>query len=78
METVIGICSICGGRVIAHIGPWLSVNPPPPPTCEVCGAVAAGHRRIVPMEPPFGPERIPMPPWPIGRPTYPWFTEVYC
>jgi len=40
--TVIGRCSCCGGEVRALSGAWMSVTPPPPPTCASCGAQALG------------------------------------
>jgi hypothetical protein len=36
----IGSCSLCGGDVKAHVGPWAIVVPPAPPTCSQCGAQA--------------------------------------
>lgn len=39
MKRSIVVCSICGGQVTAHEGVWMSVVPPPPPSCESCGAV---------------------------------------
>ena len=35
----VGTCSRCGGDVVGHRGLWHSVNPPPPDTCQKCGAV---------------------------------------
>ena len=39
MKKRIGTCSICGGNVMGVRGAWMSVNPPPPDTCSLCGAV---------------------------------------
>lgn len=38
MEQRLGSCSLCGGDVMGHVGAWMSINPPPPPTCSNCGA----------------------------------------
>ena len=40
-ETKIGICSLCGGDVVAYEGAWYGVQPPPPPKCTGCGAKKA-------------------------------------
>ena len=39
---VIGRCSTCGGEVRQVSGAWMSVAPPPLPTCASCGAQALG------------------------------------
>ena len=49
MNQRIGSCSICGGDVFGHRGPWWSVNPPPPDRCMQCNAVAQSD--IVKMYP---------------------------
>lgn len=38
MNGIIGTCSICGGDVYGHVGPWFGVIPPPPARCSKCGA----------------------------------------
>ena len=43
----IGKCSICGGNVKKHVGGWYSIDPPPPPQCDSCGAIKA--LPIIPM-----------------------------
>lgn len=49
MKTIIGKCSICGGRVtVPHI--WMSVEPPSP-TCDGCHAVAENTGPVIPMRP---------------------------
>ena len=60
--TRVGSCSLCGGDVMAHVGPWWSINPPPPAKCSGCGAVSASD--VVPMI------RLPQPVWnnPCQRP----------
>ena len=40
MRTRIGICSVCGGNVMAETGLWSGMNPPPPAECENCHAIA--------------------------------------
>lgn len=50
MYQVIGTCSNCGGRV-AVPSVWFGVIPPVP-TCQGCGATAAGHGPVIPMKPP--------------------------
>ena len=47
----IGRCSICGGDVMAHVGPWMGTVPPGPPCCASCGAVDARSDRVIPMSP---------------------------
>lgn len=48
MYKIIGTCSICGGRVtVPHI--WGGVTPPTP-TCDHCGATAAAHGPVIPMQ----------------------------
>ena len=47
----IGTCSICGGDVMGHVGPWMGTVPPPPPRCSNCGAVSAAHDPVIPMRP---------------------------
>jgi len=49
---VVGACGNCGGRVIGHAGPWMSIFPPPPPKCERCGWVLADRGPVLPMAPP--------------------------
>lgn len=56
MRWRVGTCSICGGSVMGYRGAWGSVQPPPPDTCERCGAIAAGQSDVIPM--------IPQYPWP--------------
>ena len=46
----VGVCSICGGDVYAYQGAWLSIDPPPPPTCSLCGAQDRGP--VIEMTPP--------------------------
>lgn len=55
MEQRLGICSLCGGEVYGHLGPWWGLVPPPPATCRSCGGVQAGS--IIPMVP-RGPRAI--------------------
>lgn len=50
MEGRIGTCSICGGDVIGHIGPWHGVVPPTPGRCSQCGA-AEERGPVIPMRP---------------------------
>ena len=50
----IGVCSLCGGAVTQHTGPWYGVFPPVP-TCMSCGAVAAPPQQVIPMERPLYP-----------------------
>lgn len=50
-EQRIGACSICGGEVRGHVGPWMGVVPPPPPRCQKCGAVSAAHDPVIRMRP---------------------------
>lgn len=45
----VGTCSICGGDVVGFRGAWHSVNPPPPDTCQICGAVARSD--VIAMQP---------------------------
>lgn len=45
----VGTCSICGGRVSVPMV-WHGIIPPTP-TCENCGAVAAQHGPVIPMQP---------------------------
>ena len=40
-DQVIGSCSICGGDVVGHTGPWWGTQPPPPARCTSCGATQA-------------------------------------
>lgn len=49
MNNVIGTCSICGGRVTVPTV-WHGIIPPTP-TCEYCGATAAAHGPVIPMQP---------------------------
>jgi hypothetical protein len=49
MNAKIGTCSICGGDVVGHRGPWGSINPPPPASCTNCGATE--RRDIIEMSP---------------------------
>lgn len=50
MNTTIGTCSRCGGRVSVPTI-WHGVVPPIP-TCESCGATKAQpHGPVVPMDP---------------------------
>lgn len=48
MNTTVGTCSICGGRVSVP-AVWHGTVPPTP-TCESCGAVKADHGPVVPMK----------------------------
>lgn len=51
-KQVIGSCSICGGNVVAYTGAWMSILPPPLPTCTHCGAVnARSELPVIPMVP---------------------------
>lgn len=50
MEQRKGTCSLCGGDVMGHEGPWHGVTPPPPDRCTGCGAVRAED--IIPMQRP--------------------------
>lgn len=65
MNQCIGSCSICGGRVMGHVGAWWSVNPPPPAQCESCGAVEA-RTPVIPMVPrhPVARKHLPVNPFP--------------
>ena len=45
----VGTCSLCGGDVVGHRGPWWGVVPPPPDRCVKCGAVSASD--VIPMFP---------------------------
>lgn len=62
----IGTCSLCGGRVIKHVGVWMSIAPPPPPACEGCGAHPSGSVppviQMVPMAPHDGSVGVVWPP----------------
>jgi hypothetical protein len=49
MVTILGACSLCGGRVTCPTV-FHSVVPPTP-TCESCGAVAAQHGPVIEMAP---------------------------
>ncbi len=49
MKTVIGKCSICGGRVMVP-SIWMGIFPPHP-TCESCGAIAQTKGPVIPMQP---------------------------
>lgn len=52
MKRTIGRCSICGGEVQAHVGVWMSIQPPPPPACTQCGAQTADSvLPVIPMVP---------------------------
>lgn len=54
MNCRVGTCSLCGGDVMGHRGPWLGVAPPPPDRCVRCRAVSASD--IIPMvRPPHSP-----------------------
>ncbi len=50
MNQVIGCCSLCGGDVVGHAGPWLGVIPPPRAKCTSCGAMEA-RGPVIPMVP---------------------------
>jgi len=53
----IGVCSLCGGDVMAYTGAWGGTQPPPPPTCSTCKAVSAYSRSpVIPMVPKGGRE----------------------
>lgn len=58
--TRVGTCSVCGGDVYGHRGPWFGVVPPSNDECKQCGAVGAWQSDIVPMQP--NPYRPHMPP----------------
>ncbi len=48
--TVLGTCSICGGKIIVP-KVWLGLYPPTP-SCMSCGAVPKdAHGPVIPMEP---------------------------
>lgn len=49
MKRILGECSICGGDVTVPDIFWSVV--PPTPTCEKCGAIPRGFRRVIPMVP---------------------------
>lgn len=51
MKQRIGTCSLCGGDVTGWFGVWGAVVPPPPPSCEWCGAVPKGSTDVIEMEP---------------------------
>lgn len=55
MEQCVGTCSICGGDVMKHAGPWHGTIPPRG-RCTSCGAVEACGP-VIPMRP--SPQRIP-------------------
>jgi hypothetical protein len=48
-ETVLGTCSICGGRVTVPLVWWGVV--PPAPTCQDCGAKRRAHGPLIDMAP---------------------------
>lgn len=48
-----GTCSLCGGQVVVP-AVWMSAVPPTP-TCLGCGAVAASHGPVIPMQRPTQP-----------------------
>lgn len=57
MDTQVGTCGNCGGRVMGVKGPLLLVGDPPPPRCEQCGATAKTPRdNVLPMNPPATPQ----------------------
>ena len=61
--TRVGTCSVCGGDVYGHRGPWFGVNLPPNDECKQCGAVGARRPGIVPMQPhPYRPHTQPIQP----------------
>lgn len=46
---IIGTCSICGGAVsVPRV--WMGIIPPTP-RCGGCGAMAAAHGPVIPMQP---------------------------
>lgn len=49
MDSTVGTCSLCGGRVTVP-SPWYGVIPPTP-RCEGCGAEAADHGPVIQMRP---------------------------
>lgn len=51
-EQIIGTCSICGGPVYTHVGPWHGVIPPPK-WCGSCGAKPS-YGPTIPMKPGSG------------------------
>ena len=62
MNSCIGTCSLCGGRVVVP-EVWMSVEPTVP-ECESCGATKREHGPVIEMEPrrygdPFGTFRPP-------------------
>lgn len=62
MNKTIGLCSICGGRVVVP-DVWLGVDPPRP-TCSSCGAKKREDLPVIQMERssstiPYVPARLP-------------------
>lgn len=49
-EQRIGSCSICGGDVVAWVGGWMGVIPPPATHCTSCNAKTRDD--VVQMVPP--------------------------
>lgn len=47
----VGLCSICGGVVYAHVGAWYGTVPPAPGKCSKCGAVEASKLPVIDMIP---------------------------
>ena len=60
MQMTVGTCSICGGEVRVP-SVWMGVVPPTP-TCSKCGATAAQHGPVIPMQP-ASPRPLDMPVW---------------
>lgn len=52
----VGSCSLCGGSVMGVRGGWWSIDPPPPDTCESCGAKRSDD--VIEMRPAL-PRRMP-------------------
>lgn len=48
-KTILGACSICGGRV--SVPTIYHSIIPPTPKCESCGAVRAENGPVIPMRP---------------------------
>lgn len=47
----VGLCSICGGVVYAHVGAWYGTVPPAPGKCSRCGAIEASKLPVIEMIP---------------------------
>src|SRR5690606_4841625 len=62
-KTIMGTCSLCGGRVTVPTV-WMGINPPDP-TCEQCGAMCYGP--VIDMRPPPITYIPAMPIYPVER-----------